>query len=112
MLLVLGVFRCGGRCRCPGKHRDLVDRLARWRARTACNPPSGLGDRGIMPPRERRMWKDREVPRLKDARAEHRSSRNLVGRRLEPQSVQRLTGIVRDDLVDRRGTELIAALRA
>jgi hypothetical protein len=44
---------------------------------------SGRWDLGIMPPRERRMWKDREVLRLKAARAEHRPSRNHVARRLE-----------------------------
>jgi hypothetical protein len=35
-------------------------------------PSVPSGDLGIMPPGERRMWKDREILRLKDARAEHR----------------------------------------
>ena len=42
-----------------------VGHLARWRARTPVTLRPVGGDLDIMPPRERPMWKDREVLRLK-----------------------------------------------
>ena len=62
------VGRCGGRCRCPGRHRDFVGRLARWRARC----PRAVGEsviRRVTGPHAKRDGPSLMLPRFATARA-------------------------------------------